>query len=103
MNGKKGGKKEGKTLYDEGLVTYWEWFEMNKKGCLEEIRDEEFFELGKGRKELGMYVNGESLTAEEAILAKCCDCRLAYKDQERICRKKTCPLYPFMPYREGSK
>lgn len=41
------------------------------------------------------------VTRKEAILQKCWDCMGQYGDGKGDCGVKTCPLYSFMPYRDG--
>lgn len=50
---------------------------------------------------LRRHTHGKSLTATEAILAKCASCMNDYVDGRRDCETTDCPLYPWMPY--GSK
>ena len=75
-----------------------ELFNRDKKWYLDELSDEEFFDHRKGRRELYAHLVGLNLTPEKAILAML-DCKLGYSGRNKSCRKKTCPLYPFNPYR----
>ena len=53
--------------------------------------------------ELERYFNGESLTPEETIAARCAACLLDFPDGPEDCRTALCPLYPFQPYRKGKR
>jgi Zn-finger protein len=55
----------------------------------------------QGRKEILKHLNGEVTTAREAIKGKCYDCMCYFEDGRSDCKIETCPLYPFMAYREG--
>lgn len=48
---------------------------------------------------LRKHLNGDRLTARQAILAKCCTCMGYYVDGRRNCEVETCPLYRWMPYK----
>ena len=63
--------------------------------CLAEVKAE-----GKkavGGKELIKYLEGESLTPRQIIIAKCYDCMGYYIDGRVDCECPLCPCYPFMP------
>lgn len=53
-----------------------------------------------GKTQYGRYIAGERLTQRQAILAKCFECTNGFADGRRDCLVMTCPLHPFMPYRE---
>lgn len=53
--------------------------------------------------ELEMYFDGESLTLEETIAARCAACLLDSPDGPKDCGTPLCPLYPFQPYRKGNR
>ena len=57
----------------------------------------------KGEVELLTLCNGGHLTQREAIYAHCFICMGYYVDGKEDCKDKTCPLYYYMPYREGFK
>ena len=57
----------------------------------------------RGRKELLKHLDGERLTMKQAILAKCYGCMGYFSDGRQDCKIDECPLYPFMPFREGEK
>lgn len=57
----------------------------------------------QGRKELIRHLEGKQLTARGAVVAKCYECVNAYSDGKLDCEIPDCPLYPFMPYRDGKK
>jgi hypothetical protein len=44
-------------------------------------------------------MKGDVLTQRQVILAKCCECMGYYIDGRECCGIQTCPLYPFMPYK----
>jgi len=56
-----------------------------------------------GKTFLEKYAGGGSLSARQSIIAKCCDCMGYHVDGRIDCKLNRCPLYPFMPYREGEK
>jgi hypothetical protein len=47
------------------------------------------------------YLRGERITTGRAVLANCYSCMCGYTDGKRDCGNRSCPIYPFMPYREG--
>jgi hypothetical protein len=55
--------------------------------------------FGKGRVDLLSHLNGNRITRNEAIKAKCYDCSGYYGDGRGDCGVTSCPLYGFMPYR----
>jgi hypothetical protein len=57
----------------------------------------------KGKMYLLKYLDGETLTSRGAVLAKCYECTGMYMDGKVDCKIKDCPLYPYMPYREGGR
>ncbi|NPU86382.1 MAG: hypothetical protein HPY65_18035 [Syntrophaceae bacterium] len=73
----------------------------DKLSPAEEIR--EHGKSAQGRKELIRHLDGDRLTAREAILAKCYDCCGRFVDGKEDCRVTRCPLHPFMPYRESQE
>ena len=54
----------------------------------------------KGRSMLLKHLQGDRLTRDQAIIAKCCDCMAYYVDGRDDCGVECCPLYPFRPYKE---
>jgi hypothetical protein len=56
-----------------------------------------------GKAYLLKYLGGQKLSARQSAIAKCCDCMGYYVDGRMDCKMPDCPLYPFMPYREGEK
>ena len=54
-----------------------------------------------GRDRYAEFLRGASLGRAAAMLAKCAECCHGYADGRRDCRMPACPLYPWMPYREG--
>ncbi|HOI74785.1 MAG TPA: hypothetical protein PLO63_11650 [Syntrophales bacterium] len=73
----------------------------DKLSPAEEIR--EHGKSAQGRKELIKHLDGNRLTAREAILAKCYDCCGHFVDGKEDCRVTRCPLHPFMPYLESKE
>lgn len=60
--------------------------------------------LAKGKKELQRYVlEDKVLTQRQAILAHCYDCMGGYSDGKYSCGISTCPLSPWMPYKNVPK
>lgn len=51
-----------------------------------------------GRKCLLKHLDGNILTARQAIIAFCCECSGDYVDGRVDCENPLCPLYRFMPY-----
>lgn len=58
---------------------------------------------GIGRAEMLSHLGGKSLTRKKAMQAKCYDCMGYYVDGKVDCKVPRCPLYPWMPYREGAE
>lgn len=100
----KSAMSEAEQKFENGFFTEGEWFCVEPKKNLEELRDKEFFKRATGRKELLKHVKGEKLAPREAIIAMCCYCKLGYRDEDDwSCHRSGCPLYPFMPYRVEGK
>jgi len=57
----------------------------------------------KGRSELLSHLDGHKLSLKKSILAKCYDCMGYYSDGKKSCENRSCPLFPFMPYRDTSQ
>lgn len=57
--------------------------------------------LAKGKKELVGYYEGKEISRKEAMLAKCYECMGYFIDGKVDCKIKRCPMYQYMPYREG--
>ena len=55
----------------------------------------------KGKKELLKHLSGGKLTFKQAIFAKCYDCMNYFSDGKIDCKIPSCPLYPFMAYKEN--
>ncbi len=56
----------------------------------------------KGCRDYEKFKKGETLTLKQAILAQCYVCN-GIEEGGEDCRGRSCPLYQFMPYREGKK
>ena len=54
--------------------------------------------VSKGRTQYRRFLNGEALTCQQAILAKCYDCDGGHNDGKVDCEVNSCPLRPFMPF-----
>lgn len=54
----------------------------------------------QGRKELAKHLQGKQTTPQGAMRAKCYDCMGYYADGAVDCEMPSCPLYPWMPYRQ---
>lgn len=66
---------------------------------MDSVKDIENFGIrAKGQRERIHYLEGESLTRGEAMLAHCYDCTGGYDDGARDCEIANCSLYPYMPY-----
>ena len=67
------------------------------------IRDKELLESAKsgprrqGRKELIKYLEGEDITRQQAIKAKCFNCD--GMGETASCEIDSCPLFPYSPYK----
>lgn len=57
----------------------------------------------RGKKETLKHLTGKRLSPLQAIYAKCFECMGYYSDGKMDCQVPSCPLYPFMPYQEGSR
>jgi hypothetical protein len=57
--------------------------------------------MAKGKKELLSHLEGRNVTQKQSIMAMCYDCMGYYADGKQDCVVTSCPLHPFMPYREG--
>jgi len=55
----------------------------------------------RGKKELLKHLDGQTISARQAIIAKCYECNGYYADGKADCKMPDCPLYPYMIYREG--
>ena len=55
----------------------------------------------KGKKELLKHLSGGKLTFKQAIYGKCFDCMNFFSDGKNDCKIPSCPLYPFMAYKEN--
>ena len=83
---------------------------MENNNWLEELMDVDCFRFklnftkerknSSGKTQYLRYLNGERLTAREAILACCFECTCGYMDGKADCEYYECPLYPYMPYRK---
>lgn len=69
---------------------------MNKR--LKDIR--QHGKTARGQKELLKHLSGQKLTFKQAIYARCYDCMNYFSDGKNDCKIPSCPLYPFMPYKE---
>lgn len=56
----------------------------------------------KGKRDYERFKKGEPLTHKQAIFAQCYICN-GLNEGGEDCKGKSCPLYQFMPYREGKK
>jgi hypothetical protein len=57
----------------------------------------------RGKTQMLRHLNGEKLTRNQSIAAKCFDCMGWYQDGRLDCRMPNCPLYPFRSYKEAVK
>ncbi len=66
------------------------------------IKVSEGWKLRRGKNEYLRHLNDERITRGEAITAKCYECNAGYDDEKAgDCNSPLCPLYQYMPYREG--
>ena len=56
----------------------------------------------KGKREFEKFKKGEKLTYKQSVLAKCYDCTCFYADGKVDCKAKSCPLHPYMPFKNTS-
>lgn len=68
---------------------------------IEDIRN--YGVSAKGKEKLIGYYEGKQLPLKASIEAKCYECMNGYSDGKVDCVMPSCPLYPFMPYREGER
>ena len=54
----------------------------------------------RGRTAYGRYLAGEDVGRKNSIQSMCFCCSDYYRDGRADCQHPTCPLYPYMPYRE---
>lgn len=54
-----------------------------------------------GKKEWNKFVNAETLTYKEALLANCYECTGFYDTGKVDCLITTCPVYQYMPYKDA--
>jgi len=59
--------------------------------------------LAQGQKQLSKHLAGDALSYKGAVLAKCYECTNGYADGRMDCQVPKCPLYGFMPFRDGRK
>ena len=64
---------------------------------------EEHGVTSRGKTQMLRHLNGEKLTRNQSISAKCFDCMGWYQDGRLDCRMPDCPLYPFRSYKDASK
>jgi hypothetical protein len=55
----------------------------------------------QGKQELLKHLSGKQITLRQALKAKCYECLGYFEDGRQDCQMPNCPLYPWMPYREG--
>jgi len=55
----------------------------------------------QGKRELIKHLSGEQISLRQSVKAKCYDCMGYYTDGKKDCGIKTCPLYPWMAFKEG--
>jgi hypothetical protein len=55
----------------------------------------------RGKALLNKHLNGERLTRNEAIIAKCYECECGYSEGIQKCTITKCPLNPFNPYSDS--
>lgn len=53
-----------------------------------------------GKKEWTKFINAETLTYKETILANCYECTGFYDGGRVSCLIPNCAAYPYMPYRD---
>lgn len=57
--------------------------------------------LASGKRELLSHMQGKPLSRMQAMKAKCFECCNGFIDGRVDCRIPSCPIYPWMPYRDG--
>ena len=68
---------------------------MDKERYLASVKNGK---LKYGKNNLIDYLEGRTLSPQQAIRAYCYDCTGFYDDGAEDCGNATCPLHPFMPY-----
>ena len=64
---------------------------------------EEYGITSKGKTQMLRHLDGEKLTRNQAIVAKCFDCMGMFIDGRLDCRMPNCPLFPFRSYKDSLK
>lgn len=57
----------------------------------------------QGKKELLKHLDGKKLTLRQAVAAQCYSCTGYYADGKVDCGMLSCPLHPFMPYKNTER
>jgi hypothetical protein len=57
----------------------------------------------QGKSEYLKYLNGERLSASQAIKSKCYDCMGWFADGRECCTSPECALFPFQPYNANKR
>jgi hypothetical protein len=74
-----------------------------KMDIAKRIEEVKGWQLRQGKNEFLRHLagGGKPITTKEAIIAKCYECNCGYDDGPQDCKIPECPLYDFMPYKEG--
>lgn len=67
----------------------------------ERIKQVEASPLAKGKNEYLKYLKGGVVSRREAMLAQCYICCGYFSDGKYDCKILMCPMYHYMPYKEG--
>ncbi len=62
---------------------------------------QQYGKLYKGKNALIAHLSGENISFRLAVYAKCYDCMGFFADGKQDCKVFTCPLHPFMAFKEG--
>lgn len=72
----------------------------NKEYAEKLIKDiEEFAPKSRGKTLMIKFLKGERLSPSQAMKAQCFCCNGYYIDGLEDCEDHTCPIYPYMPYK----
>jgi hypothetical protein len=72
----------------------------DSRDAMERVNVVETAPASKGRTLLLKYLYGDRLSRGDSCLAKCCECMGYFVEGRISCGIKTCPLFPYMPYKK---
>jgi hypothetical protein len=98
-------EEKDEPLSEEELKEQNQGYKLTEEEIIE-VKQEELKRIiqwprNKGRKELAAYLNGDSLSARQILLAVCYQCMAGFCDGASDCFVYTCAAHDFMFYQEG--